>query len=112
MKLFEKKTQVYGPETVSVGDFDITVDGCYRNVFITTLNVKPKHSLYVKIESDNPVDVAVANEDNSAAGHKDRITSDVLGPFSTQKFSTMGLFVGVYRGDKAKVTIDVWMEKA
>ena len=53
----------------------------------------------------------MANEDNSAAGHKDRITKDVLGPFSTKKFMTMGLFIGVYRGDKAKVSIDAWMEK-
>ncbi len=111
MGLFEKRTQVFGPETVSVGDFDITVDGCYRNVFVTTLKVRPRHLLYVSIDSDNPVDVAVANEDNSSAGHKDRITKGVLGPFSTRKFSTMGLFLGVYRGDKAKVRVDVWMEK-
>ena len=103
---------MFGPETISVGDFDPTVDGCYRNVEIRTLQVKPKHLLYVRIKSDFPVDVAVANEDNSAAGHKNGVTDDVLGPFSTQKFSTMGLFLGVFRGDKAKVDVDIWMEKA
>jgi hypothetical protein len=112
MGLFSKRTQVMGPETILVGKFDPTVDGCYRNVEIRTLQVKPKHSLYVKVTSDNPVDVVVANEDQSAAGVKNGITEVTMGPFSTQKFSTMGLFLGVYRGDKANVTVEAWMEKA
>ena len=111
MSLFEKRTQVYGPEKVTVGEFDASVDGCYRNVFVKTLPVRPRRMLYVSVDSDAPVDVAVANEDNSAAGHRDRMTKGTLGPFSTRDFSTMGLFVGVYRGDKAEVMIEAWIEK-
>ena len=47
MSLFEKREQVYGPELVSVGDLDLTVDGGYRNVVTIPLDVKPKRSLMV-----------------------------------------------------------------
>ena len=71
--MFGKREQVYGPETVSVGDFDITVDGCYRNVVTIPLDVRPHRMLRVSVKSDHPVDVAVAREDHSAAGHKDGV---------------------------------------
>lgn len=111
MSLLEKKVQVYGPEEVSVGDFDPTVDGCYRNVVTIPLDVKPRRVLYVKIKSDNPVDVVVAKEDRSSAGHKDGVTDVIMGPYETGKSKSMGIILGVFRGDKSKVTIDAWMDK-
>ncbi len=111
MPLFEKREQVYGPETVSVGDFDITVDGCYRNVVTIPLDVKPKRKLRVRISSDHPVDVVVARGDNSSAGFKNGVTEATLGPFDTGKFDSMGIFLGVYKGDRAKVTVEAWTDR-
>lgn len=110
MSFLDKRTQVYGPQTVSVGDFDPTVDGCYRNVVTIPLDVKPKRKLHVKMTSDHPVDIVVAREDRSAAGHKDQVMEADF-EFDTGKTTSMGLLLGVYRGDKAMVQIDVWMEK-
>ena len=102
MSLFSKKVQVYGPETVSVGDFDPTVDGCYRNVVTIPLNVKPHRMLYVKVSSDIPVDVVVANGDRSSAGHKEQVREITMGPYPTGKSDDMGILLGVFKGDKAK----------
>ncbi len=111
MALFDKREQVYGPEQVSVGDFDPTVDGCYRNVVTVSLDVRPKRALFVKVVSDRPVDVLVARENGSSVGHKDGVTDAVLGPYSTDKLHSMGIFLGVYPGDKALVTLEAWMER-
>lgn len=110
MSFLDKRVQVYGPTTVSVGDFDPTVDGCYRNVVTIPLDVKPKRRLHVKMSSDHPVDLVVAREDRSAAGHKDQVMQAEMA-FDTGKSTSMGILVGVYRGDKAMVNLDVWMDK-
>ncbi|MBQ3684864.1 MAG: hypothetical protein II933_00350 [Candidatus Methanomethylophilaceae archaeon] len=111
MSLFAKKVTVFGPETVSVGDFDPTVDGCYRNVVTIPLDVKPRRNLYVSLKSDNPVDIVVANDDRSAAGHKENQTELVFGPFPTKSMDSMGIILGIYRGEKAQVTLEVWIDK-
>lgn len=111
MSLLEKRTQVYGPEVVPVGDFDPTVDGCYRNVVTIPLDVKPRRMLRVRVASDAPVDVVVANEDRSAAGHKEQVEEIEMGPYPTNKSRSMGIIIGIFRGDKAKVTIEAWMDK-
>lgn len=111
MSLFEKREQVYGPETLSVGDFDITVDGCYRNVVTIPLDVKPRRMLRVSVKSDHPVDVVVAREDRSAAGHKEGVMEATLGPFDTGKNKGMGILLGVFKGDKAMVTVEAWIDK-
>ena len=85
MSLFEKREQVYGPEVVSVGDLDLTVDGGYRNVVTIPLDVKPKRMLTVRVSSDFPVDVVVANEKGTAVGHKEGVRDATLGPYSTGK---------------------------
>lgn len=111
MPIFDSKETVYGPETMSVGDFDPTVDGCYRNVVTIALDVKPKRKLRVSVKADHPVDVVVAREDRSAAGHKDGIMEATLGPFDTGKARSMGIIIGVFRGDKANVTVEAWTDK-
>ena len=111
MSLFEKREQVYGPELVSVGDLDLTVDGGYRNVVTIPLDVKPKRSLMVKVSSDNPVDVVIANEKGAAIAHKEGVRDALLGPYSTGKLKSMGIVLGLYPGDKAKVNIEAWMER-
>ncbi len=111
MPLFAKREQVYGPEMISVGDFDITVDGCYRNVVPVPLDVRPHRMLRVRVDSDAPVDVVIAREDGSAAVHRDGVTHAEFGPFDTGKAKSMGVFLGVNKGDKATVTLDAWIDK-
>jgi hypothetical protein len=111
MSLFEKRTQVFGPETITVGEFDPTADGFYRNVYPIPLDVKPNHVLYVKLKADKPVDIVIAREDGSAVQHKDRQTDIQMGPFPTDKHKSMGIILGVFRGDKSTVEIEAWMER-
>ncbi len=111
MAFFDKRTQVYGPETIPVGEFDPTVDGFYRNVVTIPLNVKHNHVLYVKVAADKPVDIVIAREDGSAVMHKDRQTEIQLGPFPTEKHDSMGIILGVFRGDRSNATVEAWMER-
>ena len=111
MSLFERRTQVYGPETISIGEFDVNADGFYRNVVTIPLDVKPNHVLYVRVSSDNPVDVVVARDNGSAVQHKDRITEVTMGPYPTEKARSMGIIVGVFRGDRSTATVEAWMER-
>jgi len=111
MALFAKRTQVFGPETFPIGELDLSVDGCYRNVKTFELKVKPKHDLYVEVTSDAPIDVVVAAEDQSKLGYRDQVTDARLGPYDTGKSESMGLLIGVYRGDKATVKAEAWMER-
>ena len=111
MSFFDKRTQVFGPEKMSIGDFDPTVDGFYRNVVTIPLTVKHNHMLYVKVESDNPVDIVIARDNGSAVTHKDRQKDILMGPFPTEKLDSMGIIIGVFRGDKANATVEAWMEK-
>jgi len=111
MSLFEKRTAVFGPEDVRIGEFDPTADGLYRNVVTIPLDVKPKHVIYVKAKSDNPFDIVIAKENGSAVVHKEGNRDIQLGPFPTEKADSMGIILGVFRGDKATVNLEVWMER-
>jgi hypothetical protein len=111
MSLFERRSQVFGPETMDIGRFDATADGFYRNVVTIPLTVKPNTMLYVKVTSDKPVDVVVAKEDGSAVQHKDRQTDVTMGPYPTEKHRSMGIIIGVFRGDLATATVEAWTEK-
>ena len=110
MSLFDKKTVVYGPQDVTVGEFDPTVDGFYRTVVTIPLDVKPKHMLYVKVTSDNPIDVVIANDEYSSIAHKNGITDVLMGPFPTGDSNSMGILLGIFRGDLAHVEVEAWME--
>ncbi|MBE6528957.1 MAG: hypothetical protein E7Z64_07400 [Thermoplasmata archaeon] len=111
MSLFEKRTQVYGPESISIGEFDPAVDGFYRNVVTVPLAVKHNQMLYVKVTSDNPVDIVIARDNGSAVMHKDKQKDVQLGPFPTEKHDSMGVILGVFRGDKATATLEAWTER-
>lgn len=109
--MFESRETVYGPETVPVGEFDPTVDGCYRNVVTIALDVKPRRFLRVRVTSDHPVDVVVAREDRSSAGHKEGVMDATFGPYETGRSRSMGILLGVFRGDKANVTVEAWTDR-
>lgn len=101
--------QIFEISEKSVGDFDPTVPGCYKNVETFSFDVKPRKSLTIKISSDQPIDVAVANSDGSSVFHKSGVVSDELGPIPTGDNHDMGIFLGVYPGDKAVISLTVSM---
>ena len=111
MALFTGKQKIFGPELISVGDFDPREDSCYRNIVVTQINVKPKRLLYLQVKSDFPVDVVVLNEGGRPVGHIFNVKEGDLGPISTETCNEMAFTLGVFRGDKAKVEVEVWTEK-
>ena len=70
-----------------------------------------RRKVRVSVESDRPVDVALAYGDFSSAGHKEGMTEGTLGPFDTKDYTDMALFLGVYPGDRATVSVRVWTDK-
>lgn len=111
MALFTGKQKIFGPELISVGDFDPREDSCYRNIVVTQINVKPKRLLYLHVKADFPVDVVVLNEGGRPVGHIFNVKEGDLGPISTETCNEMAFTLGVFRGDKAKVEVEVWTEK-
>jgi hypothetical protein len=112
MVLFgNRKVMVFDKADISVGDFDPTVPGCYRNVVSFPFDVRPKKALYAEFESDNPVDVVLANSNGSVAAKHMGVTVYSMGPVVTKDNKDMGLILGVFPGDKAKVSARVWMDK-
>ena len=110
MALFGNKGTILLDTALSLGEFDPSADGAYRNVKSFPLNVKQNRELFVSLNSDNPVDVAVSNSDGICIKFKDSVTNDTMGPIATAKKETMALVIGIFRGDKAEVKIKAWME--
>ena len=102
-----KKNMVFDT-SISIGEFDPSVDGAYRNVKTFPLNVK-KGELFISVNSDKPVDIAVSNSDGICIKFKESILCDTIGPIETVKKETMALIVGTFRGDKAELRIEAWM---
>ncbi|MCL2317856.1 MAG: hypothetical protein FWC44_02205 [Methanomassiliicoccaceae archaeon] len=111
MALFGKGEQVFKKEGLILGEFDPTVDGFYKNVQSFPFKVKKRKVLEITIDSDIPVDVAIANEKGMSIIHKQGIKSSVIGPIPTDDNKEMGIILGVYPGDKATVNAEIWMEK-
>ena len=97
-------------EELTVGEFDPTVDGAYRNVKTFPLNVRSGKKLTVHIESDKPVDMAISNGEGKCVLFKNGALSDTIGPMPLKKKETLALVLGVFRGDLAKLKIEVWMD--
>lgn len=112
MALFEKKTVLFSEKQLSVGEFDPTKPGCYDNVKTFPIALKPRKALYYSFKSNIPTSIVFANSDNSSVYHKEDQTEIEDGPIPTGNNKEMGLILGVYPGDKAKVDIEIWMEKA
>lgn len=111
MALLKEKTLVFEGKDLVIGEFDPSVEGFYKNVMTYNFNVRKRRTLTITISSDVPVDVAVANEKGSSIVHKQSIKDGTVGPISTEDNREMGLFIGVYPGDKAIVNVEAWMEK-
>ena len=94
--------------TVTVGEFDPSADGAYRNVKVFPLSVK-KGRLFVSVNSDAPVDIALSDGDGNCIKFMDSILCATIGPVGVPKKGTMALVAGVFRGDKAELNIRAWM---
>lgn len=105
-----RKTVLVPKTEMTLGEFDPSVDGAYRNVKTVPLDVRPKRSLYVKMESNIPVDLALSNTEGRCIGFKDQMTDGVFGPTPLMNRETIALMMGVFRGDLANITLEVWME--
>jgi hypothetical protein len=112
MAFFDGTEQVLKIEGVSLGEFDPSVHGFYKNVKSFPFDVKKRRAIKVEIKADFPVDIAIANEKGSSLLHKQAVKEGTFGPVSTGDNKEMGIIVGVYPGDKATVSVEVWMVKA
>jgi len=95
-------------QSITIGEFDPSADGAYRNVKVFPLSVR-SGKLYVSVESDKPVDIALSDEDGTCIKFKNSILCDTLGPIDIAKKGTVALLAGVFRGDKAELRIRAWM---
>lgn len=112
MGLFSKEEIVFEKKDFRLGEFDPTnsTGTCYFNVMNFSFDVKKNRVLRIKVVSELPIDVAVAYEDGSMAGHKEQVTDSVIGPFNTNNFTNMGMFIAIYPGDKSTVSLKAWTD--
>lgn len=108
--MFKRKVTLVPKTELTIGEFDPTVDGAYRNVETLPLNVKQGKDLYISLDSDIPVDMALSNSEGRCIGFKDQMRNETFGPLKMTNKETLALLLGVFRGDLAKATIEVWME--
>jgi hypothetical protein len=102
------KKKILFEEQITIGEFDPSVDGAYRNVKTFPIHAK-QGEMFISVDSDKPVDIAMSNGDGICIKFKESILNDVVGPIVITKKDTMALAVGVFRGDKAEPKIKIWM---
>jgi len=111
MALFgKKKITLVEKQSVTVGEFDITVDGAYRNIMTFRLDVRKGRKVYAHVISDNGVDVSIVDVHGYNSTYREAAKDVVLGPVIADESGTMALILGVFRGDLAHVTVEAWME--
>lgn len=108
--LFNKRTTLVEHQNITIGEFDITVDGAYRNIVTYPLNVKKDKDVYVSVRSDNGVDVSIVNTKGYNTKFSEGVKDSIIGPIHSNDKGTMALILGVYRGDLAHVELEAWME--
>ncbi|MDR0791317.1 MAG: hypothetical protein LBE47_02130 [Methanomassiliicoccaceae archaeon] len=108
--MFGKKETVLLDTSLTIGEFDPSADGAYNNVKTFPLDVRSGKRLFVSVDSDMPVDVALSDSGGICIKFKNSILNDTIGPIETVKKGTLTLFLGVFRGDKAELKVKVWAE--
>ena len=108
--LFGKKTILIEHQTVTVGEFNININGAYDNVKTFPLEVKKGRKLFVSVKSDNGVDVSVVDTKGMNESFSEAVKDKLIGPIEVIEKGTMALVLGVYRGDLAHVELEAWME--
>ena len=112
MVLFGGTEQVLKVEGFLLGEFDPSAYNFYKNVKSFTFNVKKKRTVKAEVKADNPIDIAFMNENGRSLLHKQGIKEGTIGPVPTEDNKEMRIIMGIYPGDKATVSVEVWMEKA
>jgi hypothetical protein len=107
--MFRRRTVLIPKTEMTVGEFDPSADGAYRNVKTLPLEVRPKRDLFVSVESNVPIDAAVSDSSGKCITFREKFTSGTISARPEEK-GTAALMIGVFRGDLAKVTIEAWME--
>jgi hypothetical protein len=110
MSIFSRKTVLIPKQSITVGEFDIKVDGAYRNVKDYPLETKVGKNVYVSVKSDNGVDVAIIDAKGFNEKFTQAVKDAVIGPVHVLERGKMALILGVYRGDLSHVEFEVWME--
>lgn len=109
MSLFRRKVTLIEKQDVTIGEFDISVDGAYRNIRTFPMEGKKGKKLTVVVTSDNGVDVSIVD----AMGMNEKFRPSVKDETIVVPIldnGTMSLILGVYRGDLAHVNVEAWME--
>jgi hypothetical protein len=107
LSLLSKKKILF-EEKITIGEFDPSADGAYRNVKTFPVQARPGE-MFISVDSDKPVDIAVSNGNGICIKFKESILNDVIGPIRITDKDTMALAVGVFRGDRAEPDIKIWM---
>jgi hypothetical protein len=108
MLLFGKKETVLLDTSLSIGEFDMSADGFYRNIKTFPLNVR-KGKLSVSVESSHPVDVALSDSSGKCIKFKDSVTNEMISA-ETSKKETVALILGVFPGTTADLKVRARME--
>ncbi len=108
--MFGKKAVLVPKTEMTLGEFDPTVDGAYRNVKSMPLDARPKRDLFLTVTSTMPVDLAISDSDGRCIWFKDQAKEGTFGPIPLTKKETLALMMGVFRGDLAEMTVEVWIE--
>ena len=108
--LFNKKTVLVERQELTIGEFNIEINGAYDNVKTFRLDVKKGRKLFVSVRSDNGVDVSIVDTKGMNASFSEAVKEKTIGPVEIIEKGTMALILGVYRGDLAHVEIEAWME--
>jgi hypothetical protein len=107
--VFGKKEIILIDTSLTLGEFDPHADGAYRNVKTFPLEVKQGKKVFVSVESDKPVDIALSNSDGICIKFKESVINDKIEVTAAKK-ETVALVLGIFRGDKADLKLKAWME--
>ena len=105
-----RKTVLLERQTLTVGEFDISVDGAYRNVKTFPLEVRKGKSVSVYVVSDNGVDVSIVGLNGRNMKFMECVKDGTVGPVVSDGKGTMALILGVPYGSLSNVEVEAWME--
>lgn len=110
MSLFRRKITLIQPTQISLGEFDVNEPGGYHNVKTFRLAIKAGRDLHVKVSSDKPIDLAISDQKGTCRSFQEGVTEGALGPIPFPEKEVVALVLGIFRGDKADLSLEVWME--
>ena len=110
MSLLRRKHTIIPLTRMTLGEFDIQEPGGYRNVKTFPLHIKAGRDLHVRVRSDRPVDLAVSDQKGFCRSFQEGVMEGSLGPVHFPEKELAALVLGVFRGDRADLELEVWTE--